>query len=300
MDDQPDTLKAPRIALAPEHEEAAPNWRTRISSWPGWRRGRALVERYPRRSAAIAALLIYLAISMAYFWWPIHGHFGDMAISSSSTVTMPDLGQSLWYLRWWPYALTHGLNPFITYKQFHAYGYNVTWEISIPVIALLAWPVTMTAGPIAAFNLTIILAFTLTAWATFILCYHLTRQVWASLVGGYLFGFSGFMIAQATGHLHLIVLFPIPVVLYLAVLRYEGRISRVRFLLLAPLPLFFLFLVTVEEFALVAIFAYIALGVWLLFNLAAWRETLRLADRGDRRIPHLSGPPLAVSVLHGY
>ena len=277
MDDQPDTVKRPRSASAAVPTAAvSPGQAQR--TWRAWLlRGRALVERSPRLTATFAALLIYLAISMAYFWWPIHSHFGDMAVSSSSTTTFPDLGQSLWYLRWWPYALTHGLNPFITFEQFHAHGYNVTWEISTPAIALLAWPVTAAAGPIAAFNLTLILSFALTAWATFILCYHLTRQVWPALVGGYLFGFSGFMVAQATGHIHLIVLFPIPIALYLAVLRYEGRISRARFLLLAPLPLLFQFLVSVEEFALVAVFVYIALGVWLLFNLDAWRTALRLA-----------------------
>lgn len=276
MGDTQDILKLPRITRSPEKEPASPprpseQWRI----W--WLRGRALVARYPRVIAAIVALLIYLAISMAYFWWPIRGHFGEIAINSSLNSTLPDLGQSLWYLRWWPYALTHGLNPFITDKLWRLYGYNVTWEISIPAIALLAWPVTVTAGVIAAFNTTVILSFMLTAWTTFILCYHLTRQVWPSLVGGYLFGFSGFMIAQATGHLHLIVLFPIPLALYLAVLRYEGHISRARYLSLAPLPLVFLFLVSVEEFALVTIFVYLALSVWLLFNQDARRQTLRLA-----------------------
>ena len=280
MDDQPDTVKSQRIALPSERAtadssgQAQRTWRT----WRTWRlRGRALVERRPQLTATLAALLLYLAISLAYFWWPIHSHFSDMAVSSSSTTTLPDLGQSLWYLRWWPYAITHGVNPFITFAQFHAHGYNVTWEISTPAIALLAWPVTATAGPIAAFNITLILSFALTAWTMFILCYHLTRQVWPALVGGYLFGFSGFMVAQATGHIHLIALFPIPLALYLAVLRYEGRISRLRFLLLTPLPLLFQFLVSVEEFALVAVFVYIALGVWLLFHLRAWRAPLRLA-----------------------
>lgn len=276
MSDLQDTLKIPRITRSPEKEPATPprplgQWRI----W--WLCGRALVARYPRVIATIVALLIYLAISMAYFWWPIRGHFGEIAINSSLNSTLPDLGQSLWYLRWWPYALTHGLNPFITDKLWSLYGINVTWEISIPAIALLAWPVTVTAGVIAAFNTTVILSFTLTAWATFILCYHLTRQIWPSLVGGYLFGFSGFMIAQATGHLHLIVLFPIPLALYLAVLRYEGHMSRARYLSLTPLPLIFLFLVSVEEFALVTIFVYLALGVWLLFNLEMRRQTLRLA-----------------------
>ncbi|HEX9036900.1 MAG TPA: hypothetical protein VF808_07895 [Ktedonobacterales bacterium] len=273
MDSRLGTIKTLQSSRPPELVAAA--WASGLREL--WRRAQSEAARRPRATATLAALLIYLMISLVYFWWPVHGHFRDMAINAARESTLPDLGQSLWYLRWWPYALTHGLNPFITNKIWSAHGYNVMWEISIPALALLAWPVTATLGPIAAFNTIVILTFTLTAWMTFILCYHLTRQVWASLIGGYLFGFCGFMVSQGTGHLHLIVLFPLPLSIYLAALRYEGRISRARYLALAPLPLILLFLVSVEEFALVAVLAYLALGVWLLFHLSAWRETIRLA-----------------------
>jgi hypothetical protein len=245
-----------------------------------WERARAWAAERPQAVAKAGALLIYLVISLVYFWWPIHGHFRDRAISAPLDATLPDLGQALWYLRWWPYALTHGLNPFVTHEIWHAYGYNTMWQISTPALALLAWPVTATLGAVAAYNTIVILDFTLTAWTTFILCYHITRQVWPSLVGGYLFGYCAFMLSQGTGHSHLIALFPVPIIIYLAALRYEGRISRLRYLILAALPLFFLFLVTLEEFALVAFVAYLALGVWLLFHQSEWRKILILAIEG--------------------
>ncbi|MGZ3638039.1 MAG: hypothetical protein ACXVCX_09420 [Ktedonobacterales bacterium] len=282
-DDQLDAER-PRIALAPKRAltevVAAPRARVKTLAGPLLARGHALagalrarVERLPRWAPAMIALLIYLAIALGYFWWPIHNSFDSMAINFG----MPDLGQNLWYLKWWPYAVSHGLNPFITFKMWQASGYNLAWQTSLPGLSLLALPITATAGVVVAYNSWIILSFTLTAWATFILCYHLSQQIWASLVGGYLFGFSGFMLVQGTAHLHLIVLFPIPVAVYLHVLRYQGRISRKLFWILTPLPLLLLFLVSVEEFALVAIFAYLALALYFVLDAEQRRHTLKLA-----------------------
>ena len=99
----------------------------------------------------------------------------------------------------------------------------IIWLADLPAcLSFLAVPFTATAGVVAAYNTWIILSCALAAWTTFILCYHVTRQIWASLVGGYLFGFSGYMLVQGAGHIHLIVLFPMPLAIYLSVLRYEG------------------------------------------------------------------------------
>lgn len=287
MDAQPDTVKTPRVAQPSELVAQAPTTPTLPRLTPPtdapserqgslWERARAWAAAHPRTVAKTGALLVYLLISLAYFWWPIRGHFLDRAISASSEATLPDLGQALWYLRWWPYALTHHLNPFITNEIWHAYGYNTAWQVSIPGLALLAWPITATLGVIAAYNTIVILAFTLTAWAMFLLCYHLTHQLWPSLVGGYLFGYCAYMLAQGTGHPHLIVLFPYPLTVYLAILRYERRISRAWFLGLTGVTLAFLFLVTLEEYAFLTLFAYLALAVWCLLHWREWREAVRV------------------------
>ncbi len=272
-DDPQDTVKRPRVGGGggTAVSTAAPAQEAERLPLVGALRAR--LERLPRWTSSVSALLIYLAIALGYFWWPIRRHFNSMAINYG----IPDLGQNLWYLKWWPYAISHGLNPFITYKMWHVFGYNLSWQTSLPGLSLLALPVTATAGVVASYNTWIILSFALTAWTMYILCYHLTRQIWASLVGGYLFGFSGYMLAQGAGHIHLIVLFPLPLVIYLSVLRYEGRISRRLFLALTPLPLLLLFLVSVEEFALIAIFAYLAMGLYFLLDAEQRRRTLKLA-----------------------
>ena len=68
----------------------------------------------------------------------------------------------------------------------------------------------------------------LAAFTAYLLCRHLTRSLWASLVGGYLFGFSSYMLGQEQGHLHMTAVFLLPLIA-LAVVRYvAGRARRPR------------------------------------------------------------------------
>ena len=78
----------------------------------------------------------------------------------------------------------------------------------------------------------------LAAWTAFLLCRYLTRSLWPSIVGGYLFGFSSYLLAQDGygGHLNLGAVFLLPLIV-LAILRYlDGRLdARGLVLRLAPL-----------------------------------------------------------------
>ena len=65
----------------------------------------------------------------------------------------------------------------------------------------------------------------LSAFTAYLLCRHLTRSTWASLVGGYLFGFSSYMLGQEQGHLHLTSVFLVPLIA-LATIRYlQGELD---------------------------------------------------------------------------
>ena len=66
----------------------------------------------------------------------------------------------------------------------------------------------------------------LAAWTAFLLCRYLTHALWPSLVGGYLFGFSSYMLGQEEGHMHMTAVFLVPLVA-LVVLRYlDGGLDR--------------------------------------------------------------------------
>src|SRR5581483_4366780 len=116
----------------------------------------------------------------------------------------------VWSLAWWPHAILHGENPFVTHAIWATPGVNLAWTTSIPGLAVLAAPLTIVAGPMLAYNVLAIAMPALAAWTAFLLCRRLTGSLWASLAGGYLFGFSPYIFGQTEGHMHESSVFLVP------------------------------------------------------------------------------------------
>jgi hypothetical protein len=129
------------------------------------------------------------------------------------------------------------MNPFVSHVVWAPQGVDLAWTTTVPGPSILAWPVTALFGPVAAFNVWMLLAPALAGWTAYLLFRHVTGAFWASLVGGFLFGFSSFELAQMTAHLNLALIFPIPLAVLLVLLRVEGRLK--------PLPFVFLLAGTV-------------------------------------------------------
>jgi hypothetical protein len=146
-----------------------------------------------------------------------------------------DPGSYMWALGWWPYALAHGLNPFITLYQWSPTGVNVAQGASIPSAAILLAPVTALLGPIFSYNLLSIASCVLSAFTAYLLCRRLVKKELPSIAGGYLFGFSAYEFAQLTGHLNLTLIFLIPVMVHVALRRANREISRRAYVLLLAL-----------------------------------------------------------------
>jgi hypothetical protein len=143
----------------------------------------------------------------------------------------------IWSLAWWPHAIAHGENPFVTHAIWAPVGVNLTWSTTIPGLALLFLPVTILAGPILAYDVAAVLMPAFAAWTAFRLCRYVTGSTWPSLVGGFLFGFSSYLIEQDGygGHLNLGSVFLLPLVA-LTILRFlDGKLDgRGLVLRLAP------------------------------------------------------------------
>jgi hypothetical protein len=166
-------------------------------------------------------LAIYTLLSLIFFGWPLVRYWDRDYIGHGYD---PQL--FIWSLGWWPHAILNGENPFVTHAMWPVTGVNLAWVTSVPGLALLAAPVTLLAGPVIAFNVVTILMPALAAWTAFLLCRYLTGSWWASVAGGYLFGFSSYMLGHTLGHLHLTSVFLAPVVA-LTMLRYvDARIGR--------------------------------------------------------------------------
>lgn len=167
-----------------------------------------------RGSTSAAVLAAYVLVAFAYWGPRLLPHPGRYYIG---TPTDPEI--FIWSFAWWPHALGHGLNPLHTNAIWAPQGVNLAWTATAPGLALLFTPLTLLAGPVASFDVATILMPALSAWTAFLLCRYLTRSVWASLVGGYLFGFSSYMLGQLDGHLHMTSVFLLPLIA-LVVIRY--------------------------------------------------------------------------------
>lgn len=115
----------------------------------------------------------------------------------------------LWYLSHLPYALSHGLNPFFSTYLNWPHGTNLLWNSSVIVPALLLWPVTVLFGPVVVYNALVTAAVALSAWVASLAARIFVADRRLAFLVGLIYGFSPGMMAQATGHPHvLIALFP--------------------------------------------------------------------------------------------
>ena len=137
-----------------------------------------------------------------------------------------DPESSVWFLRWWPWAVLHGADPFTSHLVYAPGGYSMAWATSVPTASLLAAPVTLLFGPVETFDALTLLAHPLAAGTGFLLAFEMTGEMAASLVAGFLFGFSGYENGQVLGHLNLDLVFLLPVAVLLAVRRARGRLGR--------------------------------------------------------------------------
>ena len=185
-----------------------------------------------RRRAGAAALASYLAVSFLYFGLRLLIEPGRQYIGSYDDPQIP-----IWSFGWWPHALLHGQNPFFTHSVWAPAGVNLAWANTVPAISIAFTPLTLITGPIAAYNVAAIAMPAISAWAAFLLCRHLTRRWWPSLVGGYLFGFSSYILGHTTGQPQLTAAFVVPLVALIFLRYLEGSVSKRRFTLLMGLLL---------------------------------------------------------------
>jgi hypothetical protein len=203
----------------------------------------------------LTASLVYFASVCLIFGHHHHRLF----FSHSYFGTIGDPQIFIWCFSWWPYAITHRLNPFITHVIWAPDGINLTWTGCVPAAAIAAWPITAKWGPIVSFNTVTLAAPALGATAAFILSAELTDRYFPSLVGGWLFGLSSYEIGQLMGHLHMNLTACVPALAWLAVLRYKDKLGATTFIVAAAGLLTFQFGTSTEIFATATLFGFVAL-----------------------------------------
>jgi hypothetical protein len=209
----------------------------------------------------LIAFVIYLVGMIIGLAQPLLPHLNVPHVQQAQV----DANFYIWAIRWWPYALTHGLNPLFTTNITQpngVSGYSLAWATTTPTLSLLLWPVTAAVGPIAAFNLSLILAPPASAWATFILARRLTGKFWPALLAGPVFGFCAYEIShEASGQPNLTVTVLIPLICYIALRWWDGSLGRRAFLIWMTLALTAEFYTFVEAFTDLTMLAVIALVI---------------------------------------
>jgi hypothetical protein len=167
----------------------------------------------------------------------------------------------------------------------------------MPLVGFLLLPVTRTLGPVAALNVVLLTALPLASRSAFVLYRYVTGSWWASLVGGYLFGFSGYMLYRLwEGDPQLLLVFPVVLSLWLVLRALRTEIRLHAFVCALGAMLVVEFLISLEIFATATMFAAIA------FVLACW-----LFDGGDTRkrlraliVPIIASYAIALATVAPY
>jgi hypothetical protein len=265
----------------------------------------------------IGSFSIYLILSLIFFGRGLLGHFITMHIGVSE-----DPPLMMWFLVWWPHAIGTRINPMLTDAIWAPLGVNLAWETALPLLSLIAAPITLFLGPIAALNTLCLAAPPVSAWAAYILCRYVTRQYWPSLAGGYIFGFSPFIASHMTyAHLTLIWMGAPPLLCYFFLQRLNGDITARRFITSLTIVLVAQFLISHEIFATMTLFygitLLLALGLissdtrnrlWNLIRLVmiSWTLSLLIVSPylycffaySFQRSPHWLGSNLSADALN--
>jgi hypothetical protein len=174
-----------------------------------------------RIGRGVAAPALYLLTSAAIFGPALLPHPGRAIVGLAAA---PDPEIFIWSFAWWAHALGSLTNPFVSHAVYYPVGANLTWTASAPGLAVAFAPLTWLVGPTAGYNVAMILLPAVTAWTGFLLCRYLTASAWASVVGGYLFGFSTYVVSHEWGGEPNLTAFLVPLVALVVLRRVRGEL----------------------------------------------------------------------------
>ncbi|MGC8603636.1 MAG: hypothetical protein ACP5VS_08120 [Desulfomonilaceae bacterium] len=204
--------------------------------------------------------LLYISLNIVCFY-PFSHDF-------EHTIFMPggDPESFIWFIYWWPYAILHGLNPFITHSVWSPIGDNLSWATSIPTLSLITAPLTIMFGPIFSWNLLSLLAAPLNAFCAFLLLKHLYKNNAAAFIGGYVFGFSSYVMGQLSGHLNLDFVCLIPLAVLLFIMSVRNEINRYYFIIFMAVIIFLEAGISTEVLATATLFGFISIIIFFIFE----------------------------------
>jgi hypothetical protein len=176
------------------------------------------VRRYRRAVAGeLTVLAAYLAAGIAVTW-------PRVATGPGRVPAVRDISSYVWALWWVAHQAIHLANPWFTGSMAAPVGIQLGYDTTMPLLGVLLAPVTLTAGPAAAFWL-------ITIVLPGLLCYvmYRTARLWlgrpGAIAAGALYGLAAMLDWQVWFHLNIAAgMLTLPAALGAAVrLRRSGR-----------------------------------------------------------------------------
>ena len=223
----------------------------------------------------LLALAVYLAVFIICYAAPLLSHLGVPMIAQA----YPDPDYYIWSWQWWPYAISHGLNPLYSAQIGAPAGYNLAWTTPTAAVGVLFSPVTELFGPIVSFNLAVLLAAPVSAWAAFLAARRLTGRFGPALAAGAVYGFSWYEVHEVSvGQANVCIVMLLPLMVYLALLWRDGKLRSAAFVALLAVAMAAEFYVFNETFFWTTVLWAALLLIGFVVARPAWRpEIIRLA-----------------------
>jgi hypothetical protein len=161
-----------------------------------------------RRAGWLVAAAVYLLLTVIFFY-PLLIHL-DTRVLSDDVFFAPDEGRSdaynfLWSYWWIQKATVHLKDPMTCDWVLPPTGADLLFHTHVILPTLLTLPLGLVLGPVAGYNLMVLLSFPLGAFVFFV---FLRRTFgipqFAATAGGALFGFMPYFITKAHAHPNLI------------------------------------------------------------------------------------------------
>jgi len=265
---------------SPAASAAAPPFLARIA--------RPLAARAPGPVGQGAlAFALYLAVFVIGFGLPLASHLNQPNLRQYWT----DVQFYAWSLRWWPYAVSHGINPLFSGQIGAPHGYNLAWASTTPSVDLLMWPVTAAFGVLVSYNVVLLLVPPFSAWAAFVLARRLTGRFWPALAAGTVYGFCPYeLMHNWQGQPNLTVIGLFPLLVYLVLRWWDGTLGRAWFVTWLAVAMAVQFYTFNEAFAEMT-------AVWAGALVAGFAVAGRSARWKVARLAGLSALAYAGSVL---
>jgi hypothetical protein len=217
-----------------------------------------------RAVGAHLGVVVAFALPAVVLWW--HAWSGGAA--SIVRCDCLDPGQQVWFVAWPAYALLHGFHLFSTTWLWPSRGVNLLSNASSPLVGVVLAPVTWLFGPFVATTVALTLAPALSAYGCWLACRRIVTWAPAWWIGGFLFGYSPFVVENVVqGHLGLALLVVPPlVVVVLHEILVRRRRSPVACGVALGLLLFAQFFISQEILLLTVLTASVAVAVAALLS----------------------------------